>query len=152
MPKGAEPVTDLDLNRYLGTWYEIARFDFVHEKGLSHTTAEYSLREDGYIQVVNRGFDYHEQEWTEAEGRACPIDDPTKGRLKVSFFGPFYSAYNIIELDGDYEYALVVGKDRDYIWFLSRYPEMPEHVRLKYMSIASKLGYDLDRLVWVDQD
>ncbi|MDO5524095.1 MAG: lipocalin family protein [Bacteroidia bacterium] len=150
LPKGAVPVTNLDPEKYLGKWYEIARFDFFFEKNVDNTTAHYSLNDDGSIKVVNRGYNYKKEKWQEADAKAKFISTPNVGRLKVSFFGPFYSPYNIIEIDGDYQYALVVGKNTDYIWFLSRTPEMPESIKQKYLQTAESLGYDLTRLVWVE--
>ena len=149
-PKGAKAVTGLDAEKYLGKWYEIARFDFIHEKDMDNTTAEYSFNEDGSIKVVNRGYNYKKGKWTEAIGKAKFVEDPAIGRLKVSFFGPFYSAYNIVELDENYQHVLIVGKNTDYIWMLSRTPEIPEEVKTKYLKTAESLGYNLDRLVWVE--
>lgn len=150
MPKGAVPVFNFSLEKYLGKWFEIARFDFRYEKDLALTTAEYSLNDDGSVKVINRGFNYKKGKWEEAKGKAKFVENESIGRLKVSFFGPFYSAYNILSIDGDYEYALIVGRNKDYIWFLSRTPEMPDEIKEKYVAIAQSLGYDLERLVWVD--
>lgn len=149
MPKGAKVVTGFNADKYLGKWYEIARFDFIHEKDMDNTTAEYSYNEDGSIKVVNRGYNYKKGKWIEAIGKAKFVDETTVGKLKVSFFSVFYSGYNIVELDKDYKYALVVGKNTDYMWILSRTPEIPEDVKEKYLKTAASLGYDLDRLVWV---
>lgn len=151
LPRGAWPVRGFDLERYLGKWYEIARLDSRFEKDLDNTTAEYSLNDDGTIRVVNSGYDLKRERWSDSIGRAKPIEDPEVGRLMVSFFGPFYSSYNIIELDPEYRYALVVGRNTDYVWFLSRTMEMPEEVKELFVSKAKALGYDTDRLVWVEQ-
>lgn len=150
LPKGAIPVGNLDPEKYVGKWYEIARFDFFFEKDVDNTTAEYTLNPNGTLNVVNRGFNYKKNQWQESTAKARFAGPTNKGMLEVSFFGPFYSPYNIIQIDGDYEYALVVGQNTDYIWFLSRTPEMPEDVINKYTLIAQSLGYDLDRLVWVE--
>lgn len=150
MPKGATPVTNLNSEKYLGKWYEIARFDFFFEKNMDNTTAHYSLNDDGSIKVVNKGYNYKKGKWQEAKGKAKFVSSPNVGQLKVSFFGPFYSSYNIIDIEGDYEYALVVGKNTDYIWMLSRTPEMPEAVKDKFIQKAESLGYDLSRLIWVE--
>lgn len=150
MPKGATPVTNLNSEKYLGKWYEIARFDFFFEKNMDNTTAHYSLNDDGSIKVVNKGYNYKKGKWQEAKGKAKFVSSPNVGKLKVSFFGPFYSPYNIIDIEGDYEYALVVGKNTDYIWMLSRTPEMPEAVKEKFIQKAESLGYDLSRLIWVE--
>lgn len=152
MPRGAWPVRGFDLKRYLGRWYEVARFDFRFERDMDNTTADYSLNADGSIRVVNSGFDYHKGRWTRVVAKAKPMEGSDVARLRVSFFGPFYSSYTIIELDPDYRYALVVGRNTDYIWFLSRTPEMPEEVKALFVSKARALGYNIDRLVWVDQE
>ena len=100
-PDGVEPVSGFDIDRYLGTWYEIARLDHSFERGLSRVTANYSPRADGGVRVVNRGFDAAAGEWREAEGKAYFVEDPDLGYLKVSFFGPFYGAYVVFRLDPD---------------------------------------------------
>lgn len=151
MPRGASAVSNFDKARYLGTWYEIARFDFAFEKGLDGTTAEYGLRDDGYIKVVNRGRDIRSGERKEAVGKARFRGADTVGELEVSFFGPFFAAYNVIALEEDYRYALVAGKSTKYLWFLSREASMPEAVKEKFLGIAKGLGYDTGKLVWVDQ-
>lgn len=150
-PEKAVPVAGFDVFSYLGKWYEIARLDFKHEKDMSNVTAEYYLNDDGSIKVVNRGYDYVDGEWKESVGKAKFIGDPTVGALKVSFFGPFYSGYNVIALDDNYQTALVVGKDTNYMWILSRTTAIPDTTKLEYLALASKLGFDVNKLVWVDQ-
>ena len=90
IPENVSPVTGFDIDQYLGTWYEIARLDHSFERGLEKVTAEYSMRDDGGIKVVNKGFDPKNNRWKETIGKAYFIDDPSVGRLKVSFWGPFY--------------------------------------------------------------
>ena len=148
IPKNMEPVGNFDLQRYLGTWYEIARFDFTFERNLSQVTAEYSMNKDGSVKVVNRGFNYAKNDWQEAVGRARFRGSPTVGALEVSFFGPFYGGYNIIALDENYQYALVVGKDLNYLWILSRTTTMPSDILTEYLILAESLGFDIDNLVW----
>jgi len=110
IPKGVEPVKDFEIKRYLGTWYEIARYDHFFERGLEQVTAHYSMRRDGGVRVVNRGYDPEKGVWKEAVGKAFFVSKPDIGRMKVSFFGPFYGGYNIIDLDSeDYSFALVCG-------------------------------------------
>lgn len=150
IPDGAVPVSPFDASKYLGTWYEIARFDFKFERGLIKTTAHYSLNDDGSIKVVNRGYDPEKRKWSEAEGKAIFRGDEDVAMLKVSFFGPFYSAYNVVELDDKYQYALIMGKNLKYIWLLSREKTMPEKVRKQYLETADRVGYDLSKLVWVE--
>lgn len=148
MPKGAKVVKDFDSKKYLGKWYEIARMDFAFEKGLTHCTAEYSLKEDGTIKVVNRGYKAKYGKWKESVGEARFIEDEKTGRLKVSFFKPIWAAYNILTIDDDYNYALIAGNNLDYLWILSRKPEIPSDIKDKYMDIAKGLGYKTDKLVW----
>ncbi len=152
IPEGASPVKRFDPNRYLGKWYEIARLDFKHEKGLTNTTADYSLNDYSTIRVVNRGFDTRKNGWKEAVGKAKFVNTQDEGRLKVSFFGPFYSGYNVIALDPDYQYAMVAGESLKYLWLLSRDTTMPENVKSEYLKQAKALGYDTDELVWVSHE
>ena len=149
IPKGAKAIKDFDKEKYLGKWYEIARLDFVFEKNLNNTTAEYSLNDDGSIKVVNRGFNYIKNKNVESVGKAKFAGDSNEGKLKVSFFGPFYSGYNILAIDSDYKYALVVGKNLKYMWLLSREKTMPQNVKEEYLKIASDLGYNTSALIWV---
>lgn len=152
VPEGAEPVRGFELDRYLGKWYEIARLDHSFERGLTNVTAEYSLRDDGGVRVVNRGFKAADGQWDEAVGKAYFVDDSTIGKLKVSFFGPFYGAYNVIALDQqDYQWSLVAGPDTDYLWVLSRSPRLDKDVLDELVSHARSLGFDTEKLIIVDQ-
>ncbi|WP_370240213.1 lipocalin family protein [Marisediminitalea sp.] len=151
VPEGVTPVTGFESERYLGTWYEIARFDHSFEEGLSRVTATYSKREDGGIRVLNKGYDAATGEWDEAEGKAYFVSDETTGHLKVSFFGPFYASYVIAELDKDnYQYSLVTGPDRSYLWILARQPTLSQDVLDELLSKAKSLGYATDEFIWVD--
>jgi apolipoprotein D and lipocalin family protein len=153
LPNGIESVRDFELSRYLGTWYEIARLDHSFERGLSRVTANYSLREDGGVRVVNRGFKQVTGEWQEAVGRAYLVGDPTLGRLRVSFFGPFYGGYNIIALDRDvYQWAVVCGPSRDYLWILARTPQLDADLLEKLISQASQLDFAVTELILVEHD
>ena len=150
MPPGVTPVSDFDVNRYIGEWYEIARLDHSFERGLEKITAQYSLKPGGGLRVVNRGFDVASGQWREAEGRAYFIDDPQTGRLKVSFFGPFYGSYNIIRLDHeDYRYALVCGPDTSYLWILARSPDLDKAIVDELVSYAADHGFDTSQLIYV---
>ena len=151
VPEGVTPVTGFESDRYLGTWYEIARFDHSFEEGLSRVTATYSKREDGGIRVLNKGYDAATGEWDEAEGKAYFVSDETTGHLKVSFFGPFYASYVIAELDKDnYQYSLVTGPDRSYLWILARQPTLSQDVLDELLSKAKSLGYATDEFIWVE--
>ena len=151
VPEGVTPVTGFESERYLGTWYEIARFDHSFEEGLSRVTATYSKREDGGIRVLNKGYDAATGEWDEAEGKAYFVSDETTGHLQVSFFGPFYASYVIADLDKDnYQYSLVTGPDRSYLWILARQPTLSQDVLDELLSKAKSLGYATDEFIWVD--
>lgn len=150
-PEGVTPVKPFDLNKYLGKWYEIARFDFRFEKNLEQTTAEYSMNDDGSVKVVNRGYNYKTKEWKQATGTAKFVDSNNEGKLKVSFFGPFYSGYNVMAIDPNYRYALVAGESLDYLWILSREKSIPDDVKQNYLNLAASVGYDTTRLIWVKQ-
>lgn len=151
IPEGVKPVTGFELNRYLGKWYEIARLDHSFERGLSRVTAEYSLRDDGGVRVVNRGFASADNEWKEAVGKAYFVRDPKTGYLKVSFFGPFYGSYVIFELDkAQYQYAFVAGYNRSYLWLLSRTPSVDAELIDRFVRRAGELGFDTDDLIFVE--
>ncbi len=153
IPAGVEPVDDFELERYLGTWYEIARLDHSFERGLTNVSAQYSRRDDGGVRVLNRGYSAADQSWQEAEGRAYFVDSPSLGYLKVSFFGPFYGSYIIFELDREhYHHALVCGPDTSYLWILARRPELAERVKLTLTARAAAAGFDVSRLIWVEHD
>ena len=147
-PEGIQPVTGFDVDRYTGRWHEVARIENGFERGLSQASATYTRNPDNTLKVVNRGYDPVRREWKEAEGTARFVDDPTRAALKVSFFGPFYGGYNVVALDENYQWALVVGSSRDYVWILSRTPTLPWHVREHLLERAQALGIDTGRLVW----
>lgn len=151
MPERVQPVTGFELDRYLGKWYEIARLDHSFERGLTQVTAEYSLRDDGGVRVVNRGYSGEKGKWEEAEGKAYFVGDETTGHLKVSFFGPIYSSYVIFELDQDYRYSFISGPDTSYLWLLSREPLVSEAVMQRFLAEATEAGFDLDELIIVKQ-
>lgn len=151
IPSGTQAVTDFELDRYLGEWYEIARLDHSFERGLECVTARYSVRDDGGVKVINRGYNPEEQRWEEAEGRAYFIDEDHIGRLKVSFFGPFYGGYNILELDDDYQWALVSGPNRDYLWILSRSPHLDKATEKRLRQRAAEMNFPTEELIDVAQ-
>lgn len=152
IPENVSPVTGFDVNRYLGKWYEIARLDHSFERGLEQVTAEYSLRDDGGLRVVNQGYNPVKQRWEKAEGKAYFTGDSDIGRLKVSFFGPFYGGYNIIELDREaYQYALVSGPDTSYLWILARQKELDRSVVDQLLLKASAFGFDTGQIIMVEQ-
>ena len=151
LPDDIEPVGNFNKDRYLGTWYEIARLDHSFEEGLSQVTAEYTENDDGSIKVINRGYNQAEEEWQEAEGRAVFVGDSNTGHLKVSFFGPFYASYVVFGLDEDYSTAYITGYNRDYLWLMSRTPEVSDQILAEFKETARERGFDLDELIIVDQ-
>ena len=149
-PPGVSVVTPFDLQRYLGTWLEVARLDHRFERGLSRVSATYSANSDGSVKVLNRGYNAGKGTWSEAEGRAVFIGDSRIASLKVSFFGPFYGGYHVIALDPDYRWAMVIGPDPSYLWILSREPRLPPGVRERLVTQAAAAGVDTAGLIWVD--
>ena len=150
-PNGVTVVNNFDAQRYLGTWYEIARLDHRFERGLQRVTATYSTMDDGGIQVINKGYNPERGMWQQTIGKAYFTGDPSRAALKVSFFGPFYGGYNVIALDPDYRYALVCGPNRSYLWILSRTPQLDESVKQRLVEQARSAGFPVDELIWVEQ-
>lgn len=150
-PKGVTPVEGFNADLYLGDWYEIARLDHSFERGLDHVTASYSKRDDGGLKVINRGYNVEKQRWQQSEGKAYFTGPQSRAALKVSFFGPFYGGYNVIALDNDYQYSLVSGPNRDYLWILSRTPQISDQVKASLLAKARENGFDVSKLIWVNQ-
>ncbi|MDH5230891.1 MAG: lipocalin family protein [Gammaproteobacteria bacterium] len=150
IPEGVKVVEDFISEKYLGQWYEIARLDHSFERGLQRVTAEYSLRDDGGLRVINRGFDENKQQWKQAEGKAYFVGSETEAHLKVSFFGPFYASYVVFELDQpDYQYAFVSGNSTSYLWLLARKPEINQDVIKHFVEKSRSLGFNTDELIFV---
>ncbi|MBF4492031.1 lipocalin family protein [Flavobacterium sp. MR2016-29] len=152
IPKKAAAVKKFDKAKYLGKWFEIARLDYKWEKNLDNVTAEYSLNDNGTIKVDNKGYNVKKDKWEESIGKAKFVKKDDVGMLKVSFFGPFYSGYNVIAIDPDYKYALVAGENLKYMWILSREVTIPESVKADYLIKAQEIGYNVTDLVWVKHD
>lgn len=140
-------VKSLDLNRYLGKWYEVARFDHRFERGMAQCTAVYEMHDNGTITVTNRGV--KNGEWKTSVGKGKTTDTP--GLLRVSFFGPFYSDYRIMAVASDYSYALVGGSNDNYLWILSRSPQLKPDTKDQLIREARRRGYQTDNLIWVEQ-
>jgi apolipoprotein D and lipocalin family protein len=151
-PDGVEAVSGFDAERYLGKWYEVARLDHSFERGMDNVTATYTARDDGGIDVLNRGYVRARGEWEEARGRAKFVGSRDQGMLKVSFFGPFYGGYNVIDLDPDYQLSLVAGPSRKYLWILAREPAPPRDAVDRVVKRAGELGFDTSALIWVKHD
>ena len=141
------PVAALDLNRYLGEWYEIARFDHSFERGVEKAKANYTLNEDGTIKVVNSGI--KDGKPKTAIGKGKRTDTPAL--LRVSFFGPFYADYRVMMIDEGYTFALVGSGSADYLWMLSRTRVLPDTTKSELLFEAKRRGYDTDKLIWVKQ-
>jgi len=152
VPAGVTPVSNFELERYLGTWYEIVRLDHSFERNLDSVTAEYRLLDDGSVNVLNKGFNTKEQRWREAEGVAKFVGPADQGHLKVSFFGPFYASYVVFDLDPAYRYALVSGASKRWFWILAREPQLEPGLLEELMARASDLGFDLSDAVRVSHD
>jgi apolipoprotein D and lipocalin family protein len=148
VPAGIQPVRGFQVERYLGTWHEIARLDHRFERGLTDVTATYARRDDGGIDVLNRGWDAAAGQWREARGRAYFLDAPDVASLKVSFFGPFYGGYHVFALDDDYRWAVVSGPSRDYFWILARQPTLDPATRSDLIERARRAGFDTDTLIF----
>ena len=141
-----EPVP-IELSKYLGTWYEIARFDHSFERDMHFVSTNYKLLPDGNIQVINSG--YRNGKFKETIGKAKVTDVP--GLLRVSFFLNFYSDYRVLMIDKDYQYVLVGGNSSKYLWILSRTPQISNDVLQKLINAAKERGYDTEKLIFVEQ-
>ncbi len=152
-PEGVTPVRGFEPERYLGRWYEIARLDHRFERGLTHVTATYTRRDDGGIDVLNRGYDAEAGEWKTAEGRAYFLKGETVGSLKVSFFGPFYGGYHVMALDkAAYAHALVCGPSRSYLWILARSPSLPPETIRRLITMAEAHRFPVEELIFLDHE
>lgn len=152
IPKKAKAMRNFDIDKYLGTWYEIARFDYRFEKNLDNVSAQYALNKRGNVDVLNSGYHYKKKKWEKADGLAKFRGSKDIAELKVSFFGPFYTGYNVVALDDNYQYALIAGKNLNYLWILSREKAIPEEVKTNYLRIAQEIGYDTSELMWVQHN
>ena len=148
IPKGVKAVEPFDSQKYLGIWHEVARIDFKFEKNMNQNSATYVQNEDGTIKVINRGYDYKKGIWKEAIGKAKFVKDKNKAMLKVSFFGPFYGGYNVVALDSEYKYALVMGSSPKYAWILTRETSIPQDIKESYLNIARNYGVKVSELIW----
>ena len=148
----SKTVPELDIERFMGPWYEIARFDHSFERGLVGCKANYTLQSDGMVKVTNTGYkNSFDGKYKESVGKAYRPDDMEPGRLKVSFFMNFYSDYNVLELSPDYRFALIGSKTDDYLWILSRTPQLPKADLDFLLKSAQSRGYDTSKLIWVEQ-
>ena len=151
-PPDIKVVQNFDVDRYLGTWYEIARLDHSFERGMSNVTAQYSLNDNGTIRVLNKGYIDSKGTWDDAEGKAKFRGLETEGSLKVSFFGPFYGGYHIIELSEEYEYVMIAGPSKNYLWILARNPNLDNATYQTLVNKADDLGFPTQELIKISHD
>ena len=152
IPDGIRAIDEFQINQYLGTWYEIARLDHSFERGLSNVTAEYTLKDDGGVKVINKGYSKEKKAWKTAEGKAYFVGDKNTGHLKVSFFGPFYGSYIIFKLDKPgYQYAYIASYSKDYLWLLARTPTVSEAILNDFITTSRSLGFNTNELIFVEQ-
>ena len=151
IPSGLEPVKDFELDKYLGKWYEIVRLDHSFERNLEFVSAEYTISGDGGINILNNGYNPVKKQWQEARGKAYFLSDKNNGRLKVSFFGPFFSSYNIIFLNEDYSIAVVCGHNRNYFWVLSRDPQLNNNELNSLLIFAKSKGFNTNKFIYTRQ-
>jgi apolipoprotein D and lipocalin family protein len=149
IPKGATAVQPFDKDRYLGLWNEIARMPSLIEKNINQLTEDYSLNDDGTIKVVTKGYNTKKEKWVEVSGNIKFAKSEDLGMLKVSYFGPFYLSYNVLDIDADYKYALVSGSGLDYLWILSKEKIVPEEIKQQFLNNASIIGFKVDKLEWM---
>lgn len=153
VPENITPVDRFNIERYLGKWYEIARLDHSFERGLTSVSADYRLRSDGGLLVLNRGYSQKEKKWKEIEGKGYFVDRKDVGFLRVSFFGPFYGSYIVFALDREnYAYALVCGPDKSFLWLLARSPKIDDTLKKRLVEKAASLGFDTNKLIYVRHD
>jgi apolipoprotein D and lipocalin family protein len=149
IPKGATVAQPFDLEKYMGTWNEVARLPNFIEKNINQLTETYNLKDDGTFEVITRAHNVKKNKWTEVSGKGKSAGVEDVGMLKVSYFGPFYLAYNVLDIDPDYQYALVSGSGLNYLWILSRKNNIPDNVRDRFLIRASEIGFDVDALEWL---
>lgn len=150
MPDNITPVKNFEINSYLGKWYEIARLDHSFERGINQVTAEYTLKQNGSIGVLNRGFSTINKQWKQANGKAYFVDKSSEGYLKVSFWGPFYGSYVIFELDKNGQYAFITGPNKKYLWLLARTPKVAPEIIEKFMLLAKEKEFAIDEIIFVE--
>ena len=146
-----QTVQKVEINRYLGTWYEIARYEHFFEKDCKNVSANYSMLDEDTIKVINRCTKIQTNEKKEALGRAYAIDN-TNSKLKVSFFRPFYGDYWVLILDENYDYVVVGTPSREYLWILSRKPNLDEKIKNEILQKLPNLGFDTSKLIWTIQE
>ncbi|BBN83893.1 outer membrane lipoprotein Blc [Pseudoalteromonas sp. A25] len=153
LPEDIRPVSNFNLEKYQGKWYEIARLDHSFERNMNNVTATYSLNEDGSVKVVNRGYHTQDKEWQQADGVAKFVGSNRVGHLKVSFFGPFYGSYVVFELEQDeYQYAYVTSYNKEYLWLLARTPTVSQSIIDDFVQTAQQYNFAVEQLIYVQHN
>ena len=150
-PLNINPIQNFDVNKYMGRWYEIARIDSFLKDGMDYVYSDYHLDKDGTISVLSSGLKAGDSTREYVEGEADLAKGRKTGFLEISFIRPFYSDYIVFKVDGDYQYSYVGGSDKNHIWLFSKTPTVPEDIREDFLARANSLGYDVTKLVWVQQ-
>jgi apolipoprotein D and lipocalin family protein len=149
IPKGAAAVHPFDADRYMGLWYEVARLPNRIEKNINQLTEEYILNEDGIMKVITKGYNFKKDEWKTINGKMRLAGSDNLGMLEVSYFGPLYLSYNVLDIDADYRYALVSGSGLSYLWILSRETTIPDNIKAQFLNTARDIGFDVGKLEWM---
>lgn len=150
IPDGATAVQPFDINRYLGKWYEIARLPNRIERNIKDITDNYSRINDNTFKIVAKGYDTKKGNWREMSGKIKFAAQKGVGMFKVSYLGLFYAAYNVLDIDPHYKYALVSGNRLDYLWILSREPSVPEDIKHQFLLKAMSIGFAVEQLEWMN--
>lgn len=150
VPDGITPVKNFKVKRFMGTWYEIARLDHPFERGMKSVTANYSIDREGEITIQNSGYMAKQSKWRYSEAKASLVDKKNVGFLKVSYIWPFYDAYVVFKLEPDYDYVFVCGKDRSFLWLLSRTQYIDRDIIDEFEEEAKKLGFDTSALIYTN--
>ncbi|HTH82514.1 MAG TPA: lipocalin family protein [Mucilaginibacter sp.] len=151
IPKGATAVQPFDIDRYLGKWHEIARLPNSVEKDIDHLTEDYIRQKNGSIKVITRGLNRETGKHVEAIGKMKLAGNENTGMLKVSYFRPVFLAYNILDMDPDYKYAMVAGNNLETLWILSRDQTIPDDIKARFLYNAAKIGFIIEHLDWMKQ-
>ena len=149
IPDGATAVEPFDMDKYLGTWNEVARLPNMFEKGITKLSEEYLTNGNGTFKVITKAYNSEKDKWSEFSGKIKFAGEPNQGKLKVSYFGPAYLSYNVLDVDTDYKYALVSGSGFGYLWILSREKDVPDFIKVRFLTLARAIGFDVDKLEWL---
>lgn len=152
IPRKAVAVNPFEIDRFLGKWYEVARLDYKFDRNIMNTSVDFSLKPNGNLRVVKRWYNYYKKRKEINIGMAKFAGPIYEAKMLLSFRKPLYFGYNVIGIDADYKYALVVGEDLRHLWLLSREHTIPEDIRRAFIHQASLIGYDISKLIWVDQN